>query len=137
MPLPKRWLSDLVNDVSPSVMSWNSDVRLQCHVYQNSDEEQDEWEVTLFGEPQTFGGRLKPFSYEACLTIDVLSVTAAFEEIHSCHWQTGTVDSSDELGPHLAVCGSYQGNRVWLRLLGQAPERLRAEACSVPKYLTD
>ena len=135
--MPKAWLAQLVEDVSSHVISWDGDVPLQCHVFHNNDQQQDEWEVTLFGEPQTFGGRLASLSYDSCLSVSVLHVAGVFEDIDACHWQTANVDASDELGPHLAITGKYQGRRVWLRILGRAPERLREAAIAVPRHLAD
>ena len=137
MPLPKRWLTQLINEVAPHVVSWNDEVNLQCHVFQNTDADGDEWEVTLFGEPQTFGGRLKSICIDSCLTVNILNVATLFEDVDTCHWQTGTVDQSDELGPHVAVCGSFRGRRVWLRILSKAPESLRRCATTVPKHLAE
>ncbi len=129
--MPNVWLTKFVDDVAPHVSSWDGDVPLQCHVFRNCDGELDEWEVTLFGEPQTFGGRLKSVAFDAPLNVSVLHVAAVFEEVESCHWQTANIDGSDELGPHFSVIGVYEGHNVWLRILSRAPERLRKSARAI------
>lgn len=132
--MPNVWLSKFVEEVGEHVSAWDGDVPLQCHVYYNQEESLDEWEVTLFGEPQSFGGRLKSFKFDAPLNVNVLHVASVFEDVESCHWQTANIDGSDELGPHFSVIGTYAGRAVWLRILSRAPERLRKEALPVGSY---
>lgn len=135
--MPNTWLSKLVDEVAAHVTSWDGDIPLQCHVFRNRDEGRDEWEVTLFGEPQNFGGRLASLNFDAALSVNVLHVAAVFENVEACHWQTANIDGTDELGPHFAVTGSYQGRQVWLRILGQAPERLRQTAQQVRSHFAE
>ena len=121
---PTKWLTRLVSEVSKFMLCLDGNAPVQCHLYHNEDD-RDEWEITVFGEPNRFGGRLAKHSIDRCFSVDVLGVVMLFEDVESCQWQTSNIDASDELGPHLSVCGRFEGHQVWLRVLSRAPERLR------------
>lgn len=125
-----EWIEQLVSEVAAQMRCLDGDVPLNCHIFQDSN---GEWEVTVFGEPQTFGGRLKGLPFDVRYSIDVLGLATVFDVIESCTWQTGHIDGTDELGPHVAVCGIFGGHRVWLRVLSRAPEKLRHQAEVIPE----
>ena len=126
------WIEQLVSEVAAQMKSLDGELPLNCHVFQDGDGG-GEWEVTVFGEPQSFGGRLKGLTFDARYSIDVLGLVTIFDVIESCTWQTASIDGTDELGPHVAVCGVFQGHRVWLRVLSRAPEKLRQQSEVIPE----
>ena len=46
----------------------------------------------------------------------------------SCRWQTGVIDSEDDLGTHLSVEGIQNGQAVWLRIVGQKPQAISSDS---------
>lgn len=127
-----EWIEQLVSEVAFQMRCLDGEVPLNCHIFQDSNEG-GEWEVTVFGEPQIFGGRLKGLTYDVRYNIDVLGLATIFDVIESCTWQTASIDGTDELGPHVAVCGVFEGHRVWLRVLSRAPEKLRNQTEAIPE----
>lgn len=130
MDHPGPWLNQLVDAVASCMTCLEGPNPVQCHYFFNDDERQ-EWEITVFGESLSFGGRLSSLSYDPRYSVDVLSLAALFDTIESCQWQTRSIDSSDELGPHVSCIGDVQGHHVWLRVLSHSPERLRNQGASL------
>ncbi len=130
MALQVEWIEQLVTEVAAQMRCLDGAIPLNCHHFQDDG---GEWEITVFGEPQTFGGRLTRLTYDARYSIDVLGLATIFDVIESCTWQTANIDGADELGPHVAVCGVFQGHRVWLRVLSHAPEKLRHSTEVIPE----
>lgn len=127
MTAPAKWIARLVNEVSKHMFCFEGlNTAVQCHVFHNRDVS-DEWEITVFGEPNRFGGRLARHSIDRCFSIDAMALMMLLEDVESCQWQTSNVDGTDELGPHLSIVGGFQGHRVWLRVLARAPEKLRTK----------
>jgi hypothetical protein len=126
MEYAPKWLRELVNDVAKSSDSLETDAELSCHVFQNP--ETAEWEVTLFAEPPTWGGRLSHSSTSPVLSIDVQAVTSVFDAILNCRWQTAELSADDDLGAHLSIEGVVHGHAVWLRVLSGKPTVLSDEA---------
>lgn len=134
MAQPAKWLNQLVDAVASCMTCLDGPNPVQCHFFLN-EAEGPEWEVTVFGEQLSFGGRLHSLSYDARYSVDVLSIAALFDKIDSCLWQTTSINPSDELGPHVSCSGEVKGHKVWLRVLGHSPERLREQASDlgIPK----
>ena len=125
MSQPSQWLNDFVTQVTASMTMLNEPVEYSCHVYCSElPHSEVEWEVTLFAEPQTLGGRLEHYPVQPAMSVDVVSVMTVFDSLDSCRWQSETIALDDELGPHVSVEGTYRGHRIWLRLLSRAPESL-------------
>lgn len=122
---PGQWLDHFVNAVGHFMQCMGESRPIQCHAFHN-DAEDGEWEITVFGEPQRFGGRLAALDIETAYTIDVLGIAMLFDEIESCRWQTSQVDVWDELGPHAAFLGTLGDRKIWLRVCSRAPKRLQS-----------
>lgn len=122
-----EWIRHLVESVSEATMSISEETELGCHVYRNRSNDIDEWEITLYGEPSSLGGRLASYSVNPVLSVDALAVAMIFDTIQSCRWQSGAVNSNDDLGTHLSVEGILNGEAVWLRIIGQKPETISGD----------
>lgn len=118
------WVRQLVDSVAEATTSINSEGELGCHVFRNQSDTLDEWEITIFGEPVAMGGRLAPYSTDPVFSVDALAVATLFDTLLSCRWQTGLIDSEDDLGTHLSVEGIQNGHAVWLRIVGQKPQAI-------------
>ena len=121
-----EWVRRLVDSVAEATTSINSDVELGCHVFQNQSGTVNEWEITVFGEPVRMGGRLASYSMDPVFSIDALAVATVFDTLISCRWQTGQIDSEDDLGTHLSIEGIQNGEAVWLRIVGQKPKAIHS-----------
>jgi hypothetical protein len=119
-----KWVRQLVDSVVAATTSINADVELGCHVFQNQSDDIHEWEITIFGEPVSMGGRLTSYSTNPVFSIDALAVATIFDTLLSCRWQTGQINSEDDLGTHLSVEGIQNGEAVWLRIVGQKPKAI-------------
>ncbi len=115
------WLREFVERATDEVASLNTTDEVHCHVYQNTDDGHDEWEVSLFCGANTVGGRLQAFPLDPVLSVDVFALAALLDEPEACRWQTRPLGIEDDLGAHLSVEGSHRGHRIWLRILSERP----------------
>lgn len=122
-----EWVRQLVDSVAEATTSINSDGELGCHVFRNQSDTLDEWEITIFGEPVAMGGRLTSYSTDPVFSVDAFAVATLFDTLTSCRWQTGVIDSEDDLGTHLSVEGIQNGQAVWLRIVGQKPQAISSD----------
>jgi hypothetical protein len=58
--------------------------------------------------------------------VDLQAVTRLFSEVHEFSWQALPLAADDELGPHVAIVGTYAGHAVALRILSRAPRQFEA-----------
>lgn len=128
MTTTPEWIRQLVESVSNVTVAISDETELGCHVYRNQSGAVDEWEITLFGEPNSLGGRLASYSANPVLSVDTLALAMIFDTILSCRWQSGKINHQDDLGPHLSVEGILHGEAVWLRIAGQKPEAISGDA---------
>lgn len=128
MMITPGWIHQLVESVTEVTTAISDKAELGCHVFRNESGDCHEWEITLYGEPDSMGGRLASYASAPVLSVDALAVAMIFDTILSCRWQTGQVNSQDDLGPHLSVEGILNGEAVWLRIVGQKPEATSGDA---------
>jgi hypothetical protein len=125
MSQPDNWLNEFVARVMDATTLLTEPVEIACHTYFNEAADSGgEWEVTVFAEPDTLGGRLDAFPLQPATSVDVAGLMTVFDSLDSCRWQSETVAFDDELGSHLSVEGAYRGHQIWLRVLSRAPESL-------------
>jgi len=74
------------------------------------------------------GGRLTSYSTDPVFSVDAFAVATLFDTLTSCRWQTGVIDSEDDLGTHLSVEGIQNGQAVWLRIVGQKPQAISSDS---------
>lgn len=117
------WLNDLTERIAERLLPVDLPPPLGCHVHR----EDDVTEVTLFfGGTETLGGLADGTYRPARFHFDMAGVTEVFDEVTSFFWQPLTIDSEDDLGPHVSIEGTFEGNEVWLRVLARAPETVSA-----------
>lgn len=82
-------------------------------------------EITLFaGSVETLGGVYDGAFVPCRFQFDMLGLAEIFENVTSFHWQPLTMAADDELGPHVAIEGRFNGHKVWVRILANAPESI-------------
>ena len=59
------------------------------------------------------------------LRVDLRAIGEMFAQVDSVQWQALPLGANDELGPHVSLEGTYEGNPVWLRILSKAPKRFK------------
>jgi len=98
---------------------------LGCHFFHNSS--RNEWEVTLFASnTEIVGGEWDGVLAPSKFCFNILNLGEIFEEVESIFWQALPVDYDDQLGCHISIEGKYEGERVWVRVLAEAPEEFEA-----------
>lgn len=118
------WLTEFIERATDEVASLNTTDEIHCHVFHNTTEEEPEWEVSLFCGAGTVGGRLQAFPLDPVLSVDVFAIAALMDQPQSCRWQSRPIDTEDDLGAHLSLEGVHQGERIWMRILGERPSVL-------------
>lgn len=120
MSQPPTFLRRLADAVLEGFVPFEATPPLGCHTYQA----EDLWEMTLFvSSTELLGGARDGSRMSAVFAIDVMKVAAVFDEIEEISWQPHRIDDLDEIGAHLGMVGTYEGSRVWLRILAVAPEK--------------
>ncbi|HAH44831.1 hypothetical protein [uncultured Gimesia sp.] len=96
-----------------------------CHFFHNSS--RNEWEVTIFASnTEIVGGEWDGVLAPSKFCFNILNLGEIFEEVESIFWQALPVDYDDQLGCHISIEGKYEGERVWVRVLAEAPEEFEA-----------
>jgi len=122
MPHTPEWLRQFANEVANQIDSVEDITPLGCHFAEVG----GEWEVTLFkGYLEVVGGPHDGTRHISCFTLNIGQLTNLFDEVTDCWWQTQSLGSADELGPHVAVAGRYRGHRIWLRIMSHPPKRFQ------------
>lgn len=91
-----------------------------CHYHQDG----KTWEITIFASlTEVVGGQRDGLRFPCHFVLDVAGVVALFSKVDSVEWQILPEGTEDEIGAHVAVEGTYQGEHVLLRIPAEAPER--------------
>lgn len=94
-----------------------------CHYHRDG----DLWEVTIFcSMTEVVGGEQDGLRFASCFVLDVGGIIGLFSGVDSIRWQTLPQADDDEVGAHVAIEGTYQGERLLLRIPAEAPERFEA-----------
>lgn len=113
------WLEEFTEAVAGYLIPVDCLPPLGCHAV----EFDGVHEITLFfGTTEVLGGMMDGEETPARFYCDIHNITKLFDDVQSCHWQPATIAPDDDLGPHVAVEGTYRGHAVWLRVLSSAPE---------------
>lgn len=120
---PPVWMTTLLNQITGQLYATDVLAPLGCHYYHNL--ALDEWEVTLFSSmTEILGGELDGQFSASRFHLDILGLQRVFSRVDSLHWQTHSLGEEDQLGPHVAIQGEFQGYTVWLRILAFPPEEI-------------
>ncbi|MES2792121.1 MAG: hypothetical protein V4719_21070 [Planctomycetota bacterium] len=135
MSEPAAWLRVLADVVAKAIEPIGPIAPLDCHYVQVD----GFWEVTLFTEAtEVLGGPEDGTVKQPRFAVRICEILDAFQSVISCTWQAHNIGENDDLGPHLAVEGTYKGRLVWLRVLSQAPRQFpRRRVSPVAKMVND
>ncbi|QDT80890.1 hypothetical protein GmarT_45380 [Gimesia maris] len=125
MPAPPSWLKTMANQVASLMYDVDMLSPIGCHFFHNGS--RNEWEVTLFASStEIVGGEWDGVLAPSKFCFNILKLGEIFEEVESLYWQALPVDYDDQLGCHISIEGMYEGERVWVRVLAEAPEEFEA-----------
>ncbi|WP_291173203.1 hypothetical protein [Gimesia sp.] len=125
MPAPPSWLKTMANQVASLMYDVDILAPIGCHFFHNSS--RNEWEVTIFASnTEIVGGEWDGVLAPSKFCFNILNLGEIFEEVESIFWQALPVDYDDQLGCHISIEGKYEGERVWVRVLAEAPEEFEA-----------
>lgn len=120
MTVPPDWLRDFANIVASEIDCTEDISPLGCHFACVA----GEWEITLFkGYLEVVGGPRDGTRHVSGFTLNIGQLVNLFDEVQDCWWQAQSMGASDDLGPHVAISGTYAGRNVWLRVLSTPPKR--------------
>lgn len=115
------WLEDLAEAIAVRLLPVDYLAPLGCH----HADVNGVHEITLFaGSVETLGGVYDGAFVPSRFQFDMLGLAEIFENVTSFHWQPLTMADDDELGPHVAIEGRFNGHKVWVRILANAPESI-------------
>lgn len=122
MPAPPAWLKKLADDVALQISPSEVLSPIGCHFCCV----EGVWEVTLFASStQIVGGKRDGVLRSSRFNVDLRAISDLFARVDSVQWQALPLGPTDELGPHVSLEGTYEGNPVWLRILSKAPKRFK------------
>jgi hypothetical protein len=135
MSEPAAWLRILADVVAKAIEPLGPSAPLGCHYVQVD----GVWEITLFTEAtEVLGGPEDGTVKQSKFAVRISDILDVFQSVSNCSWQAHHAGENDDLGPHLAVEGTYKGRLIWLRILAQAPERFPPRRVSpVAKLVND
>lgn len=120
MAEPAGWLRVLADVVAQAIEPFGPGAPLGCHYVQVD----GVWEITLFAEStEVLGGPEDGSVKQPQFAVRISAVLDVFQSVSGCTWQAHGLGENDDLGPHLAVEGTFKGRLIWLRILAQAPQR--------------
>ncbi len=123
MHTPPEWISELANLLASRMDLMDPLTPLGCH-YHCSD---GVWEITLFASrTEVFGGAFDGGSFTSCFQMDLMEIASLLDEVEQIYWQPVRIAKEDDLGSHIGIVGTYQGEQVWLRVTAQQPDRFEA-----------
>jgi len=114
-------MKPFVDRILSSMTHFGAESPVGGHVFQNID---SEWEVTLFqnsGIPDRLEGIEE---LRGAMSVNMFELVRVFDSVSSCRWQTSPVGWDDDLGAHMSVEGTYQGEIIWLRITARMPSCL-------------
>lgn len=115
-----QWIARLVESVCQKIQLFDEESPIGCHYFNNN----DSYEVSVFvSSTEVVGGPNDGQRIAARFIVDVIELIEVFDVIDSMTWQPQIVDETDEVGPHFSISGTYAGETVWLRILGETPEQ--------------
>lgn len=120
-PAPPEWLAGLANQLASRIDPVDQSAAVSCHF---ADGGEDGWEVTLFlAAREQIGGPRDGQRLFSRFLFELASTTELFDRVDQFYWQPVAIGPADEVGPHVAIEGEYDGRRVWVRILAQPGER--------------
>jgi hypothetical protein len=123
MPTPPEWLQELADAAALQMIPADILAPVGCHFCLVD----ETWEISLFASnTQIVGGKKDGVLRPSRFQVDLQAVTKLFSEVHNLSWQPLALAADDELGPHVAIDGTYAGHSISLRILSRAPKQFAA-----------
>jgi len=120
MSAPPEWLKSFADKAALEMQPADVLAPVGCHFCHV----EGTWEVSLFASStEVVGGKQDGLLRFSRFRMDLRALMDLFSEVEDVSWQALPMGPEDELGAHVAVGGTYAGNRVWLRILAQPPRR--------------
>jgi len=120
---PPSWLRWFANDSARAIIDNAAHAPIGCHFHFNPDHE--EWEIVVFvSNTEVSGGAQDGTTVPFPVHLDICRVSDLFDDPPSIHWQSADVPDVGCVGQHVSFEGTVRGNRVWLRVLAQAPDEV-------------
>ena len=119
MSPPSDWLDSLV-ELAASCMEAHSGLGT---VGYRSTEEADLTEVLVYPTPvELVGGEEDGALVVSGFTLDIQTLTSAFEQVIAIYWYSRSLGLYDFPGANVSIEGRYQGHSVWMQILADPPE---------------
>ena len=119
-PAPPEWLADLANQIASRIEPIDELAAVSCHFSDAG----DCWEISLFiAATEQIGGANDGQRLHSRFAFDLLDATSVLDVVEQFYWQPLTIGLGDEVGPHIAIIGQYEGRAVWIRVLSEPGER--------------
>lgn len=118
MASPPDWLREFADAIAEQIRAVDLLAPIGCHLFHAV----DVWEVTLFvSSTEVIGGQHDGRERASRFFLDLQGVASVFDTVESFAWQAQDLGDDDDVGPHISVEGSYQGEAIWLRIPATAP----------------
>lgn len=115
-----EWISEFTERVCTSIRLFDEGAPIGCHYYCG----ETSHEISVFvSATEIVGGPNDGQRIVARYVVDLIELMQVFDLLDNYSWQPQVIDASDEVGPHVAISGEYQGEQIWLRILAQTPEQ--------------
>ncbi|MDJ0706420.1 MAG: hypothetical protein QNJ46_24380 [Leptolyngbyaceae cyanobacterium MO_188.B28] len=119
MSPPSAWLESLV-ELAASCMEAHSAMGTVGYRYT---EEDDLTEVIVYPTPvELVGGEEDGTLVVSGFTLDIQTLTSAFEQVIAIYWYSRSLGPYDLSGANVSIEGLYQGHSVWMQILADPPE---------------
>lgn len=120
-----EWVSALAAAIAEHLVAASIPAPMGAHVQKGTEAtDPDIWEVSLFyGKTEIVGGPRDGRRTDTPFWLDLAGLGKVFDRVEGFSWQAAPLGPNDDLGPHVAIDGTYEGNRVRVRMLATAPER--------------
>jgi len=113
-----KWLYNLFTNVANCMESHNAPSPLDFRYFQES----GQTNVMIYPMPvELVGGEYDGVIVLPGFYLDIKSVISIFDQIDELDWCSQSVGLSDE-GAYISVEGIYDGHRVWLQIMAEAPK---------------
>lgn len=119
MPAPE-WVNALTDAVTPHLIAAGPPSPVGAHLQEGGGTEP--CEVSLFyGGTEILGGARDGERTDLPFWLDLAGLTREFDRVERLSWQAVRLGPNDDLGPHVAIEGTFEGRPVRVRVLAASP----------------
>ena len=121
------WLPALTNALSAHLVAAALPAPMGAHIQRASDAPETIWELSLFyGKTEIVAGPQDGRRTDTVFWLNLAQLETVFDRVDAFYWQAAPLGPVDDLGPHVAIEGTFQGNAVRVRILANAPAQFPA-----------